>query len=175
MHDVEHVDLHGALRHAHVDVVAMNRQAQDWPPGSAPARAPLRRVFRGGWIVRQIVYVALQPPIRGVGRNQEHAHNHQDQKHRSARDQPRDFIYFICRRRGHSPFTFLERFQFLPDIVVVTFPIGSVGVHANSGTLSVPWPYRQMYSVRGCPNSSMFGHDPALTGMRRRRRQVRQR
>src|SRR5471032_1269255 len=45
----------------------------------------------------------------------------------------------------------------------------------NSSSFKVPCPYRQMYSMRGRPNCSMRLHDPVSIGIRKRRRQTRQR
>src|SRR5215471_8205641 len=45
----------------------------------------------------------------------------------------------------------------------------------SSSSFSVPWPYGQIYSIRGRPNCRMRLHEPVSIGMRSRRRQTRQR
>src|ERR1039457_1994531 len=45
----------------------------------------------------------------------------------------------------------------------------------RSSSRRVPWPYGQMYSIRGRPNNRMRLQEPVATGMRRRRRHTRQR
>jgi hypothetical protein len=69
VYDVKHIDFDRAFRYAYVYILAVHGQTQ---AGSLIENAGPHS-FNGelsrSWIVRQSVDVALEPPIRRVGRN----------------------------------------------------------------------------------------------------------